>query len=61
MITGLHGAPVAGRMLPDARRQLRTAAAGARIAVTYVRAGAQRDAVLTLRDQIPVQAAASSH
>ena len=53
VVVTLDGKPVADMLLPDARRLLRTRPAGNRIAVAYRRGGAQHEATLVLRDQVP--------
>jgi hypothetical protein len=57
VVTAIDGKPAAGMPLPDARRLLRTTPAGTRVKVAYRRGGAEREAGLVLRDQIPPTAA----
>jgi hypothetical protein len=56
VVVGIDGKPVSGMLLPDARKLLRTTAAGTRVVVAYRRGDARREATLTLRDQIPAEA-----
>lgn len=53
VVTAIDGRPVAGMLLPDARRLLRTTPAGTRVRVAYRRDGTEREAGLVLRDQVP--------
>ncbi|MGH8160334.1 MAG: aspartyl protease family protein [Rhodanobacter sp.] len=52
VILSMDGKPAVTAQLSDARARLRTRAAGTRLTIVYRRNGAEKTAMLTLRDQI---------